>query len=284
MNWITLIIISIIFYSIGVLIQRKLLKNEGVDPVTHSIFFQLLTGLFITLYALVVNKLTLPNLSTLLPNVALLMFLYGIGNVFQFKALKVTQASTFVILFSTRALFTIAASTIFLHEGLGLSQWIGALFIFIGVALVTLKKNRLSIKGKEWLPLVAAAFFGLANTNDKILLTNMDLFPYLIMAFTLPAIFISVIFPASARKIPTLLNWVSFRKMTVLSLVFTVSAICFFAALQLSPNSSQVATINLLNIVLIVILSIIFLKERDNIPKKLLGTVSSLVGLLLVSG
>lgn len=72
--------------------------------------------------------------------------------------------------------------------------------------------------------------------------------------------------------------------MAVLSLVFTVSAICLFAALQSSPNSSQIATINLLNIVLIVVLSIIFLKERDNIPKKLLGAVSSLVGLILVSG
>lgn len=150
-----------------------------------------------------VNKLTLPNITTVLPNVALLIFLYGIGNVFQFKALKVTQASMFVILFSTRALFTIAASTLFLHEGLGLSQWIGALFIFVGVVLVTLKNNGFSIKSKEWLPLAAAAFFGFANTNDKILLTNMDLFPYLIMAFTLPAVFISIIFPTSARKMTT---------------------------------------------------------------------------------
>lgn len=57
----------------------------------------------------------------------------------------------------------------------------------------------------------------------------------------------------------------------------------FFVALQKAPNSSQVAAINLTSVIVIVLLSIIFLKEHTDWLKKIVGAVLSFIGLLLLT-
>ena len=58
--------------------------------------------------------------------------------------------------------------------------------------------------------------------------------------------------------------------------------ILFFAAMQLTDNSSKVASFAVFGIIITVILSMIFLKERNNLPQKLAGAVLSFMGLLLI--
>lgn len=72
-------------------------------------------------------------------------------------------------------------------------------------------------------------------------------------------------------------------KLLLLCVIYAAGSLMFFVALQKAPNSSQVATINLTSVVVIVLLAIIFLKERAEWPKKVIGAVLSFIGLLLVS-
>ena len=71
--------------------------------------------------------------------------------------------------------------------------------------------------------------------------------------------------------------------MLLLCLLYGLAAVSFFAALQASPNSSQIFTINAFGAVITVALSIIILKERDYLVRKLIGAIVSLSGLLLVN-
>lgn len=158
----------------------------------------------------------------------------------------------------------------------------GTLLIILGVVLVTLKSAKVSLSRNEMYALLAGICFGFANTNDRILLKTFNLYPFVFLAFIVPAIMVAVVKPDAAKKTKVFLGKTLLTRMVMLCVVYAASAITFFAALQASPNSSQVASINLTNVILTVLFSIIFLRERTNMPNKLAGAVASFVGLLLV--
>src|SRR5256885_144713 len=110
MSWQILALLSVITYSFSSILQRVILKESNSHPMAFTILFQLFVGLFILLYGFAFSKMTLPDLRPLAFNLTLATLLYATGNIFIFKALKITEASKFSIIFSSRTLFTILAS------------------------------------------------------------------------------------------------------------------------------------------------------------------------------
>lgn len=283
MSWQILILISVVLYSISVLLQRVLLKENESQPVAYSIFFQFLTGVVLGLVGFLFADMSLPaNLADLFWNLALMTILYGFSNIFIFKSLKQTEASKFSIVFATRAFFTVLASSILLEEFLEGSQFLGALFIFSGVVLVNLKSSKLSFDRGTLFALFAAFAFGIANTNDRFLLGSFSVYPYITIGFLAPSLLMAAIYPKEIKHIKVFLDKKILNKMLFLSVIYAFSAVAFFAALQLSDNSSRVASINLISVIVTVILATIFLKEKDNLSKKVISAILSFVGLLLL--
>jgi len=283
MTWQFLILISVFLYSISVLLQKTLLKPKQSDPIAFSILFQILTGIIIGLFGFLISSMTFPNLKPLLPNLILMTLFYGFGSIFLFKALKKIEASKFTIIFSSRALFTILASSIILNEVLTLKQYLGTLLIILGVIIANIKAAKLTFTKNEATALLAAVCFGLAITNDKFLLETFTVYPYVTTAFIIPGLFVALLNPGKTSKITQLLQFKTLPKILLLCIIYASSAIAFYFALQISNNSSQIASINLTSIIVIVLLAIIFLKERNNLAPKILGAISSFIGLLLVS-
>lgn len=283
MTWQLLIIISVVFNSISVLLQRVLLKEETSDPLAFSIIFQLLTGVLIGLFGYSIGQMRFPNITGLITNLILMTFFYAVGNLFVFKALKHTEASKFIIIFSSRALFSVIASSIILKEFLTAKHWLGAVLILSGVLLINFTKKSISFGKKEIFALFAAISFGLANTNDRFLLGSFNVYPYVFLAFIVPALFLFFVRPQAISQMKVFKSRKVFGKMILLCVFYAISAITFFSALQMASNSSRVVVANLVVVVITVILSIIFLKERDAIGRKILGSISSFIGLLLVS-
>lgn len=283
MNWQLLILASVILYSVAVIIQKILLRDEKSDPIAYSIFFQLIVGLLVAMFGFAYTNMSVGNIRPISGNLLLMVLLYSIANIFIFKALKTTDASKFTILFSTRGFFTVFASSLFLGESLKITQWVGALIIFSGIVLVSLESLKFHIEKNETLAFFAAIAFGLANTNDRVILKSLNLYPYVSIAFIVPAIFMIILYPRSIVKMKVFLSKSLLIKMILFSIIYAASAVTFFSALQIANNSSQVVTINLTSVILTVILSIIFLKENKKVWQKIFGAALSFIGLLLVS-
>src|SRR5690606_5866856 len=113
------------------------------NPIAFSILFQLVVGLLIGIYAISTNSFNIPNLSPILLSFGLMIALWVFNNAFLYKALKLTEASKFSIVYSSRAFFTILASSILLHQSLTLSGYIGTFFIFVGIIVVSIKSKKL---------------------------------------------------------------------------------------------------------------------------------------------
>ena len=62
----------------------------------------------------------------------------------------------------------------------------------------------------------------------------------------------------------------------------TVGTICFFFAYQVGRNAAQIVPLGGLITIISVLLAILFLKEYENIPNKVIGALVTLVGAALV--
>lgn len=281
--WQVLILLSVLFNAVAVVLQRVVLREQNSDPVAYSIVFQLISGSIIGAFGWVTGNLQFPpDIAKILLFMGLMIVLYGFGNVFIFQALKAIEASKFTILFATRTLFTILASTLFLNESLNTTQWIGALLILFSVILVTVENTKITFGKWEFFTLLAAAAFGFEVTNDRYILTMFPLYTFVSLAFVLPALMMWMVNVGRTQKIFELFHKTNLIRICSMAVVYAVSAILFFSSLQIAPNSSQVITINLTSVVVTVLLAVVFLGERKNLFRKLLGATLCFIGLLLV--
>lgn len=282
MSWQILTLISLTAYALAIITQRVVMKNDKSEPVSYSVVFQLLTGIFIGFFGLLTSGLPLPDLKPLAINLIIMTLLYGFGNIFTFKALKLIEASEFTIIFASRGLFTLIASSILLQEGLSPIQLIGAFLIMTSVVLVTIKSFKFNFSKGELLTILGAFCLGVAVTNDRYLLGSFEVIPYVTLAFILPALFIALANMKKMSHVKTLMRKDTLRKMLIMCFLYSISALTFFKALQIGTNSSQISILNLLSIILVVILGMIFLKERGHVVKKIIGAILSIIGSIIL--
>jgi len=281
MGWQLLVGISVLTYSISVLLQKILLKNEKNDPIAFSIVFQLITGIFVLLYSLY-NGFSTPDLVPLSLNIILMVVLYGSGNVFIFKSLKLVEAPEFTILFGSRTIWTIIAAILTLNEVFTLQQGFGTVLILTSIVLVSWKSNTFKFGKGALYSTLAAVCFGLAFANDAFIVRNFDVPSYLAIAFILPALLVWAVNPQATKKMAIFLNKKMLIKLGLLAILYATSAITIFLAYQVGRNATQIAPLNQTATILTVILAMIFLKERKYLPQKLIGVILSFLGILLL--
>jgi drug/metabolite transporter (DMT)-like permease len=281
MSWQLLVAISVFTNAISVLLQRVLLKNDKSDPVAFSIVFQLITGTLILIYA-VVRGFSTPDLSPLLINLILMIVLYGAGNVFIFKSLKLVEASEFTILFASRAIWTIIIAILALGEVFTLKQGFGTIFIFSSIALVSWHANKFKFGKGAFFSVLAAVSFGLAFANDAFIVRNFDVPSYLAIAFILPAVGVWAVNPKSTKKMAVLFSKELLPKLGLLAVFYAISAITIFLAYQVGRNVVRIAPLNQTTTIFTVILAMIFLGERKRMLQKIIGVILGFIGVLLI--
>lgn len=282
-SWQVLLGITIVLFSISTLLSRTLMKENSSRPIAYAILFQLIIGVIIAVVGYVQGQMNFSNFISVWPNLLFTTILYMVFNLLTFNAIKITEASLFTIVLSSRVFFTIIASSFFLNQSLSGMQFVGAGCIFLGIIIANITRKKKFTFGKgEVLALGAAIVFGLANTNDKYILSHVALYPYIAFNFLAPAVGLVVIFPKEVPYMKQFFQKNVFIKLTTLSIIYALSSIAFFAGLQLSSNVSQFITLNLLTVIVTVILAVIFLKEHNDVWKKILGAIVAFVGLLLL--
>ncbi|KKR32696.1 MAG: hypothetical protein UT63_C0035G0009 [Candidatus Gottesmanbacteria bacterium GW2011_GWC2_39_8] len=282
-SWQVLITINIFLFSFAVLLRRVILQKYKISPIAYAIFYQLLIALATIIIGILFSDLRFPNLVPLAPNILLLGIFYGLANVFIFKSLKETDASSFTIIFATRTFFSIAASSVLLGEFLVGKQYLGVIFVFIGVFLVNFKSSVVRVDKGKLYAFLAAVCFGLGTVNDRFLLKYFTPITYMIVSFLAAPFVISLIYPKELKHFKLFLKKEIFMRIALLSLFHGLAVLAFFGATKYTTNISQVASISLSGVIVTVILDAIFLKERDHLQRKIIASVSSFIGLLLLT-
>lgn len=217
------------------------------------------------------------------PNILLMVVLYGIGGYLLFLSFKFNDASTATILASTQIIWSIFAGIFLLGDNLGLYQIIGVVLVIIAVIIINLqfdKSSKINSKGLIY-GLIAAACFGVAFINDNYIIGDKNIPSYLAISFLLPAL-IQIFFlkkPILKLKLAAFGN--NSIKLFSLSLIYAISTILLFMARQVGGTAAIVNTIQQTSIVLTVILAAIFLKEKENLPRKLIASLLCVIAVVL---
>jgi len=279
MSWQILLFISVITFSISTILQRVILKEDKTNPIAFAIVFQAIVGLILAIFAIFTHP-KLDNIQSIIPNILLMTILYTIGNIFKNYSLKKIDASEFTISFASRSLFTILGASIFLHEIILPKHILGTILILSSIVLIFWKKQKFSLNSGLIFSLLAAICFGLSFVNDAYILRNFDVFIYSSLAFFLPALMTLISFPTAIKHMKKIINFNNFYKLFFVSLMFAIACITSYLAVKVGNNSAQIAPLYQTSIIITILLSIIFLKERNNLFKKLIGAIITFIGII----
>lgn len=282
MPWQVFVTLTLVLNTVQVLTQRFLLKDKNSNPATYLIVGDLVGGLFLLVFALKQEMVTLNNL-TLMPSILLSGLLFGLGGLFWYKSLKLIDASEFIVLFTSRAFWAVLASVILLGENFQLEQIIGALLIFLGIYLAAWNAKKFSFKKGEIYALAGAFSMGLGFVNDGFILRGLNPVIYAPISFFVASLVAWLLNPKSTAEILNTFRSKLLMKLILLGFLGAATQLTYLSAVSLSGNVGQIAVINQLSTILIVIAGIIFLKERDNLIKKIFAAILAFAGVLLVT-
>jgi uncharacterized membrane protein len=290
MNYLFFIAISIIIGSIKNLSQRVLMRDREIDPKLSMVTFQFLGVIFVFLFSLATGNFQLSNFSTLFQGELLYYviangFLYSFGSLYTFKALQEIEVSKFTVLFSLQSVIIVTMSTLFLNEVFTPIQVLGLFLVLLAILIVVTEdvKQLLHFKKGEIYALIAALGFGLGATIDKAIIDQVHYLTYLVVGFFTPGIIVLLSnFSHIIKKVQIYKEKKNFFLIILFTFLYVASGLTYFESVTLADSVSLVSSIGQISVIATVILGIIFLRERDRLAWKIVGSVISFLGLLLL--
>ncbi|OGL30446.1 hypothetical protein A3F37_01045 [Candidatus Saccharibacteria bacterium RIFCSPHIGHO2_12_FULL_41_12] len=281
MSWQFFIAISVITSSVAVLLQRLLLHRDKSNPYAYIVVFEGLVALFVGTYA-VINGFVMPDFGKYWLAIIATCVLYGAGNVAYAKTLQRVEASIFSVLFATGAVWVMLMGIIFLDEVLSTSQIIGSVLIFISIAVLGYSKKSLKFSKGILFGLLTGLIYGVATALWAYVGRGSDVASWTAISFAGPSLVVLLAYPSSAPHIKSFLSGTKLIRMVLLGLFFSVASVSLLTAYN-RGDVSAVAPINQTAIVITTLLAVIFLRERDHLPKKILSATICFIGALLIA-
>lgn len=212
-----------------------------------------------------------------------------LSEAFVFYALSKGNLSISGTIFAAYPVFTIFFSYIFNNERLLLLHWIFVGLTIIGILIVSLPKKfrKEELKNKLYVlwPLSAAIAVGLSDTLSKGIIdkTSAQTFLFALAFAQIPvAIGYLLVTKQSLSQFRGAINEFNKYKYAILGSLLTVLSVLFLWLAFASTYASIASPITAAYPALLVLLAIIFLKEKPSVSE-LLGLFITVVGIIGIS-
>ena len=274
MHWIAYTLISAFTGSIAKVLQRTLIANQTHHPAALAFVFQLLVGSIFFLYTLTTNTFELPPIETIWLPVVVMTLLYGIGNIYTFKAFQKAEAAEVAVIFASSSIWSALTALVLLRETITPTQWLGIVLISLGVVVVSYRKTQWKLNQGHLFALLAALCFGIAFTNDAFIITAYtSVSAYMVLAFTLPGFMVLFLQPKAIPTLPTLLQPKIIIRLLICVAFYALSALTIFTAYKQGGSASVISPLHQTSLLFTVALSYFFLHERGHILQKVVGAM-----------
>lgn len=281
MSWLLLTLLSVLFVSLANILQRVLMKGDTSNPYAYAIIFHFLLGILNFICALFLGS----HISLANGNVLMLLLasaLWGATIVLLFKALQLVEISEVTILSTVRVLVVIVTSVLFLHESFSVLKAIGAAIIIMATLLVTNHKKGITFNKGITYALLMSVLGGLALVVDSFNVKYYDPIFYNAMQNFLSGLCILLFYPKFLG------HWKQFaaprilKKMLPLSVMSAIQGNAYLIALATPGVTAQVGTIRQSMVIVTVVLAALFLRESDNVVRKIAAAIFVTVGIMLL--
>ena len=197
-----------------------------------------------------------------------------------FKKLDVSVVSIFAQL---AKVFMIILGVLIFHEQLILIDIIGISLIMFGSSLVSFKKNKFKINKYIWAIIGASLLFALAMTIDVGISAKFNLAFYFFILYFAPSVLIII-----SKRIKLIELRREFFRTKNSPKYFIWAGMCssigmllYLLALR-QGQVSIVAPLSSVTVLLNVLAGYIFLKERDDLTKRVIASILVIVGVFLL--
>lgn len=279
MNWLIFVILYLIFYVIFNQCYKVATKSL-TKPGALTILLQLIGSLSILLL-IPFFEMKLPNDPKIYIFLGLSIIFYTISDRVNTTVRSGIEASTFSVITQLSTVFMIVAGVLFFKEPFVLNKFIGAILIVFSNILIFFKKGSGKPNKYVLLGIFANICFTIAlfldvNNSDKF---NLPI--YVASTLGIPAIIIFIFERIKFKDLIEEYKNGNKKAIWITSISWSLSILFQLRAYQLG-SVSIVAPLCALSVILNVIVGYFFLKEKDNMPKKIIAAILIILGIILI--
>ena len=260
-------------------IINKTLSAKGFRATTYTAAIQLLSAIVATPLLFIDFHITTNPIYWLL--IAISVVAYAFTVYFTFKAYKLEDASTVVIIQRLTVVLASLGAIVVLHEPYSTKSLLGLLLVFLGSLVVSVRKMKLTLSLGLIFALLSTVMGAPTMILDKIILQDFSPFTYVFINNLL----VGLVF-ALRKGLPTetkLLMKKHPKELWLTSILSTLSFALILLALKSGSVSIVMPMYKSLSFITPVFLGILLLKERHHLSQKLLGAGLGLAGILLLT-
>ena len=191
------------------------------------------------------------------------------------------EASTFSIIKQLSSVFMIFAGILFFKEEFILNKFIGAILIILSNVLIFYKKERTKPNKYVLLGILANLFYAIALFLDVNISESFNLPIYVAISLGLPTILIALAERIKPKEIINEFKVGNKSAILLTAITWSYMILAQLRAYQLG-NVSIVAPLCALTVILNVIVGYIFLKEKDNLVRKIISAFLIILGIILI--
>ena len=278
-HWILYVILYIILSTIFTQfykIATQNLKNAGALTVILEII-----GVITALLICPFFDLTFPTNFEVWIFLGLSIIFYAITDRVNTTVRSGIEASTFSILKQLSTTFLTLAGFLFLNEEFIFHKFLGAMLIILSNIFIFYKKGEFKMNRYIGLGVLANLSFTIAMFLDVNLSKHFNLPFYVAMTLGIPAILIALTEKIKISEMKEEIKIANKKVLLITGITWSLSIIAQLRAYQLQ-KVSIVAPICSLSVILNVIVGYLFLKERDNLPRKIIAAILIVISILLI--
>jgi transporter family protein len=290
MSWHLLITLHIFIAAIHSILVRNIARKKALASLGFVINAAIMLVLMIT------GLIILPTLGQVEFGITkrqlVFFFLGGLGFAlsyyFTFQTFRYLESTIASILNTISVLFSILFAFIILGERLSNHQLLGFVLLLpiIWYALLLTKIEHR--KSTNWLlglyaGVFAGILYGLAIVNEKNLLLQMTTSTYVFYGWgfqTIMAVGVATAFQRSGFR--KLLNLETIKQISLAGISKGVGGIFFILSLVKSNSLSLMTILSNVRIILIPVLAIFILRERQNLLKKITVSIATFGALAII--
>lgn len=279
MNWLIFVILYLIFYVIFNQCYKVATKSL-TKPGALTMLLQLIGSLSILLL-IPFFEMKLPVDPKIYIFLGLSIIFYTISDRANTTVRSGIEASTFSVITQLSTVFMIIAGVLFFKEPFVLNKFIGAILIVFSNILIFFKKGSGKPNKYVLLGIFANICFTIALFLDVNNSDNFNLPIYVAASLGLPAIIIFIFERIKFKDLIEEYKNGNQKAILITSIAWSLSILFQLRAYQLG-SVSIVAPLCALSVILNVIVGYFFLKEKDNILKKIIAALLIILGIILI--
>jgi len=212
-----------------------------------------------------------------------LAFICGIAgagtSVFSYIAQKHVEAGISTLVSNIYTPITIILATIFLHEKLTFLQIIGTILLLFAILLIS-KKHRIgkfSFDKYFLLMLSSGVMLAFLLVAERALVKTTGFSAGTMISWWSTCLFLGVATFLTKNK-----NQYSKKDITITGVLKFLQNLSWVILVFTVGNLSLVSSVTTFKVIIMFILAAVFLKEKQDLPRKILGSVIAVAGLLLM--